>query len=452
MDSDIPEAFQKELTCLVCLNYLLDPVTIGCGHSFCRCCLCLFWEQAEDPFSCPVCRQRSEQTNLKTNFLLKNLVSIARKANLGQFLNSEEHTCGTHKETKKIFCEAHKSLLCLVCSQSQEHRAHRHRSTEEVAEEYWEKLANQMRSLWEKIQEIERNLKKDGRGTDPWMFYVYRYGDMIRKTYQMVTPFLQEEENYYLRSIIKESQKICKQIRKRQEEMSGKKTDLKVIYKELMKMSYKPDVELLQELGDKLKWSESAQLHMPQPLLPELRARPITGLMDWLNHFRVNIAFNNEVSSQHFRLFDDARSLKYEHDSLCVSLDGRTSRYFAAWGSRGFTSGKQYWEVDVDGSWDWAVGVCKDSWTRKDDGILKESNRDSFLLVCVKEDHHYRLWTTTPTTPLYIEKPLGRVGVFLDFDSGSMSFVDVAKRSLLWRYEDGLFTSPVRPFICTGHT
>ncbi|KAJ8798402.1 hypothetical protein J1605_001527 [Eschrichtius robustus] len=452
MHSDIPEAFQKELTCLVCLNYLLDPVTTGCGHSFCRSCLCLFWEQAEDPASCPVCRQRSEQTNLKTNFLLKNLVSIARKANLGQFLNSEEHRCGTHKETKKIFCEAHKSLLCLVCSQSQEHRAHRHRSTEEAAEEYWEKLANQMRSLWEKIQEIERNLKKDGRGTDPWMFYVYRYGDMIRKTYQMVTPFLQEEENYYLGSIIKESQKICKQIRKRQEEMSGKKTDLKVIYKELMKMSYKPDVELLQELGDKLKWSESAQLHMPQPLLPELRARPITGLMDWLNRFRVNIAFNNEVSSQHFRLFDDVRSLKYEHDSLCVSLDGRTSRYFAAWGSRGFTSGKQYWEVDVDGSWDWAVGVCKDSWTRKNDGILKESNRDSFLLVCVKEDHHYRLWTTTPTTPLYIEKPLGRVGVFLDFDSGSMSFVDVAKRSLLWRYEDGLFTSPVRPFICTGHT
>lgn len=62
----------------------------------------------------------------------------------------------------------------------------------------------------------------------------------------MVTPFLQEEENYYLGSIIKESQKICKQIRKRQAEMSGKKTDLKVIYKELMKMSHKPDVELLQ--------------------------------------------------------------------------------------------------------------------------------------------------------------------------------------------------------------
>ncbi|CAI9166649.1 unnamed protein product [Rangifer tarandus platyrhynchus] len=213
MDSEIPEPFQKELTCLVFLNFLLDPVTTGCGHSFCRSCLCLFWEQAEASASCPVCRQRSEQTNLKTNFLLKNLVSAVRKANLRQFLKCEEQLCGTHKQTKTIFCEADKSLLCLVCSQ----------------------------------------------------------------------------------------------------------------------------------------------------------------------------------------------------------------------------------------------GICKDSWIRKDDGILDESNRDKFLLLCVKRDDHYQLWTTAPTTPLYIERPLGRVGVFLDCDSGSISFVDVAKHSLLWRYDDGVCTFPFRPFICTGH-
>ena len=137
MDSEIPEAFQKELTCLICLNFLLDPVTIGCGHSFCRPCLCLFWEQAEAPASCPVCRQRSEHTNLKTSFLLKNLVSAVRKANLRQFLKCEEHLCGTHKQTKTIFCEAGKSLLCLVCSQGQEHKTQRHCPAEEAAEDSW---------------------------------------------------------------------------------------------------------------------------------------------------------------------------------------------------------------------------------------------------------------------------------------------------------------------------
>lgn len=150
-------------------------------------------------------------------------------------------------------------------------------------------------------------------------------------------------------------------------------------------------------------------------------------------------------------MFDDARRLTYEHDSLHASLDGGTLKYFASWGDQSFTSGKQYWEMLVDRSWDWAVGVCKDSWIRKDDGILDTSNNDNFLLVCVKQDDHYQLWTTAPTTPLYIERPLGRVGVFLDCDSGSISFVDVAKRTLLWRYNDGVCTFPVRPFFCTGH-
>uniref|UniRef100_A0A8C3VV75 Uncharacterized protein n=1 Tax=Catagonus wagneri TaxID=51154 RepID=A0A8C3VV75_9CETA len=347
MDSDIPEAFQKELTCRVCLNYLLDPVTISCGHSFCWSCLCLFWDQAEDPARCPVCRQQSGQTNLKTNWLLKNLVSIARKANLRQFLKSER--CGTHKETKKIFCEADKSLLCLLCSQTEEHGAHRHHPTEEAAEECW--VSDASEGIW----------KAGGQ-------------------------------------------------------------------------------------------SEAAQQHVPQPLLPELHARPMSGLMDWLNHFRVKISFTNEVSNQHIRMFDDVRSLKYRHDSLYVSLDAGPSKYFATWGTRAFTSGKQYWEVDVDSSWDWAVGVSRESWLRKDDGILNDANRDSFLLVCVKEDSHYCLWATAPATPLYIEKPVSKVGMFLDFHTGSMSFVDVAKRSLIWRYEDGVFTFPVRPFICTGHT
>ncbi|KAB1272176.1 Tripartite motif-containing protein 43 [Camelus dromedarius] len=84
-------------------------------------------------------------------------------------------------------------------------------------------------------------------------YYMCRYRDMIRKTYQMLPLDLQDEEDYYLESLLREGQETCLQIRKRQEEMIGKRTDLRAIHKELMEMCYKPDVELLQELGDKLK-------------------------------------------------------------------------------------------------------------------------------------------------------------------------------------------------------
>lgn len=164
----------------------------------------------------------------------------------------------------------------------------------------------------------------------------------------------------------------------------------------------------------------------------------------------MEISFHNEVTNHNIRLFDDVRSVRYIHDSRYVSLNPGTSNYFASWGTQDFTSGKHYWEVIVDRSWDWAVGVCRDSWIRKT-GTLVES-KDTFLLVCVKEDDRYSLWTTAPISPQFIAKPVGRVGVFLDLDSRSMSFVDVARRSIIWRYPDGVFTFPVRPFFYTGHT
>uniref|UniRef100_A0A8C8UB35 Zinc finger RING-type eukaryotic domain-containing protein n=1 Tax=Peromyscus maniculatus bairdii TaxID=230844 RepID=A0A8C8UB35_PERMB len=40
MESNISQAFQKELTCFICLSCLIEPVTVSCGHSFCRASIC----------------------------------------------------------------------------------------------------------------------------------------------------------------------------------------------------------------------------------------------------------------------------------------------------------------------------------------------------------------------------------------------------------------------------
>ncbi|CAK6448903.1 unnamed protein product, partial [Pipistrellus nathusii] len=429
MDSDIPENFQKELTCAICLNYFTDPVTVGCGHSFCCSCLYVSWDKEESPPCCPVCREPSEQNNFKTNVILKNLVSMARKASLRQFLSSEDNRCGLHQESRQIFCEDDRSLLCLHCSSSQEHEAHRHCSVGEAAEEHRRKLSNQMRSLWEKIQEIKKTLSKDGRIPVFWMAYLYGRQNETRAFYEALQLVLQEEDKKNLERLIEEGSKLSEQLKKYQAEMIEKSINLRAMYDELMGMCLKPDEEMLKELEDKLRRSEQVQLHMPQPLQPELTACPITGLMERLNPFRVQVSFTGEITPENIRLFDDVRSLRFMGDGLHVSLDPGTSNSFAAWGNRVFKSGKHYWEVYVDKSWDWAVGVCKEPWMETN-GTLTEC-KDTFLLIHVKEDDHTTLWSTAPMARQYIQKPLSRVGVFLDVDNRTVSFVDVARCSLI---------------------
>uniref|UniRef100_A0A8I3W450 RING-type E3 ubiquitin transferase n=1 Tax=Callithrix jacchus TaxID=9483 RepID=A0A8I3W450_CALJA len=137
MDSGFLKAFQRTVTCPICTNYFIDPVTLDCGHSFCRPCLYLSWQDIQVLAQCSKCRKTTQQRNLKTNINLKNLASLARKASLWQFLRSEEQMCEIHRQTKKMFCEGDKSLLCLLCSDSQEHRDHRHCSIEWAAEQRW---------------------------------------------------------------------------------------------------------------------------------------------------------------------------------------------------------------------------------------------------------------------------------------------------------------------------
>ncbi|KAF7462712.1 Hypothetical predicted protein [Marmota monax] len=136
MDSRMIQAFQKEITCPLCMKYFVDPVTLACGHSFCRPCVYLGWHNLPDHVTCSECKQMVQKRNFKTNICMKKLAAVVRKTSLLQFLSSEEHMCGAHKEMKKIFCEEDKNFLYLLCSKSQEHEAHRHWPIEIAAEEH----------------------------------------------------------------------------------------------------------------------------------------------------------------------------------------------------------------------------------------------------------------------------------------------------------------------------
>ncbi|XP_039523190.1 E3 ubiquitin-protein ligase TRIM47-like [Pimephales promelas] len=47
---------QGQFSCSVCLDLLKDPVTIPCGHSYCKSCISDYWNQ-ESIYRCPLCKQ-----------------------------------------------------------------------------------------------------------------------------------------------------------------------------------------------------------------------------------------------------------------------------------------------------------------------------------------------------------------------------------------------------------
>ncbi|KAL5098432.1 hypothetical protein RYX36_002759 [Vicia faba] len=79
-DSALPPCIDKlkeEFTCAICLNVFFEPVTISCGHSFCRNCLLVATDKYKE--RCPICRQWikiSEENFPNVSIVMWNTIQV----------------------------------------------------------------------------------------------------------------------------------------------------------------------------------------------------------------------------------------------------------------------------------------------------------------------------------------------------------------------------------------
>ncbi|XP_060094755.1 uncharacterized protein LOC132571979 [Heteronotia binoei] len=137
---------QEELSCSICLECFKDPVSIHCGHNFCRVCITSYWESGKKKmFSCPRCREISQKRILKPNLELKNIAEIAPKLQVVK--EAGEMTCKRHQEPLKLFCKEDQKLICVVCDKSKEHQNHIVLPLEEATQDYQKQIQKQLKSL-----------------------------------------------------------------------------------------------------------------------------------------------------------------------------------------------------------------------------------------------------------------------------------------------------------------
>ncbi len=109
---------QDEFLCPVCLDLLKDPVTIQCGHSYCKSCITDCWDQEDEKgvYSCPQCRQTfSPRPALGKNTILAEVVEKLKKTKLKSVVpaGAGDVQCDVCTERK------HKAVKsCLVCLNS----------------------------------------------------------------------------------------------------------------------------------------------------------------------------------------------------------------------------------------------------------------------------------------------------------------------------------------------
>lgn len=145
---------------------------------------------------------------------------------------------------------------------------------------------------------------------------------------------------------------------------------------------------------------------------------------------------------------------------LQLSQDRHQVRHLGAWqdlpdhperfdtvvivlGREGFTSGRHYWEVQVGDKDDWYLGVARSSVNRK--GRISVSTTQGYWALAMKKGQGYRA-STSPPVLLSLDPKLKRVGVYVDYEEGQVSFYDVKAQTHIYTFRDK-FNEKILPFF-----
>uniref|UniRef100_A0A3Q3E2N7 Bloodthirsty-related gene family, member 1 n=1 Tax=Hippocampus comes TaxID=109280 RepID=A0A3Q3E2N7_HIPCM len=168
---------------------------------------------------------------------------------------------------------------------------------------------------------------------------------------------------------------------------------------------------------------------------------------------RVSVDVTLDCNTAHPRLLlsDDMKSVWCgdRHQLLPDNVE-RFDRVVCVLGREAITSGRHYWEVQVGGKTDWDLGVARQSINRKGKIDVTPNNGYWFLSLRDKNKYAFR---TEPSTDVHLNLRPNKIGVFVDFDRGQVSFYNVDAKIHIYTFND-TFTECIFPFFspCTNRS
>ncbi|KAI3375691.1 hypothetical protein L3Q82_003997 [Scortum barcoo] len=161
--------------------------------------------------------------------------------------------------------------------------------------------------------------------------------------------------------------------------------------------------------------------------------------------FAVDVKLDPTTAHQCLLLSDDGKKVRDGGKNKAVpDVPQRFSVFGSILGLNRLTSGKSYWEVEVGNKTGWDLGVARRSANRKGELTLNPDN--GYWATVHYEDDKYAALSTPPVCLPLAVKPQ-KVGVFVDYEEGLVSFYNVTAQSHIYSFTECSFNDEIFPYF-----
>ncbi|XP_014057289.2 E3 ubiquitin-protein ligase TRIM39 [Salmo salar] len=523
---------EEQFQCSICLDVFTEPVSIPCGHNYCKACIRGYWDST-DLCQCPMCKKTFDKRpdlfvntfisemaaqlkkhapaevtpttpgKTQTTTLAKPgevpcdvctggehkalksclvclasycethlephqiLASFKKHKLINPVENLEDRVCKKHERPLELFCRSDQTCVCQFCTET-DHKTHK---TVPMEEEYGKRMT-QIKKTKGKVQEmIQERLLKVKEIKQAVELCKRNAERQIADSMEVFTVLVCsiERSQAELIKVVEEKQKVSEKRAERFiEELEQEITELKRRSPEIEHLLDIEDLLLLLQtspssctLPPTKNWSEVTvesglgvgtlrrAVSQVEETLNKIREKLCDAELKRMQQCAVDVTLDPDTAHPGLILAADRKQVRY--GDIMNNLHDNRKRFVnnsRVLGREGFSSGRFYYEVQVEGKSRWVLGVARESINRKNCDV-SPSPGEGYWTVGQWNMNEYKAYAG-PWVNLSLREKPQKVGVFVDYEEGEVSFYDVEARSHIYSFTDCTFTERLYPFFSTG--